>query len=98
MPALNPEAVEFPTIVNDMVNIHIHDDALIDIHFQYEIADKEEKILRRGHFFGTRVQIRIAHLPDGRYFFRLHFGETGIHIFCFEKISDMRGRRVRDDW
>lgn len=85
-----PRTIDITAIADDMIYLYIPDDTFIGTRFQYEICDCENKIFRKGYFLGIRVQIRVADLRDGNYFFNIRTDAANESSFKFEKISGIK--------
>lgn len=87
MASLTPSFVEIPATVDEIITLHIKDPACVDTDFAYHILDEGRRICRKGHFRGTRVQMRLSDLKDGIYSLNLQSCDVDACTFCFEKIS-----------
>jgi hypothetical protein len=55
--------------------------------FSYAIIDHHQQAIRKGNFRGQMVQLRLSHIPEGKYQFSLHHNDVLISTIPFEKKS-----------
>jgi len=55
--------------------------------FSYSIIDQQQQAIRKGNFRGQMVQLRLSHIPEGKYQFSLHHNDALISTIPFEKKS-----------
>ncbi|MFT3705730.1 MAG: hypothetical protein QM802_25395 [Agriterribacter sp.] len=77
--------VDFPSVVRELLSVKIKEEDLLNPVFEYIITDSEKKICRKGKFNGFEVQLRVAHLNNGKYFFTLNINEEESFVYSFEK-------------
>lgn len=77
--------VEFPSVVRELLSLRIKDGELVNPVFEYTIADAQKKICRKGKFNGLEVQMRVAHLNSGKYYFTLNVTDGESFVYVFEK-------------
>ncbi len=78
--------VEFPSVVRELLSLRIKDEELVNPVFEYTITDSEKKVCRKGKFNGLEVQMRVAHLNSGKYYFTLNVTNNGESlVYAFEK-------------
>jgi len=92
MGSLKALEVEFPTVVMELLHLRIKEDDYSNPVFEYCIMDSEKKVCRKGKFNGFEVQLRVAHLNSGKYFFNLNITNGQSVVYTFEK----RGRIGND--
>jgi hypothetical protein len=72
--------------VFDFMMIEVKD-ADISSSFNYSIIDVENIPIRKGNFKGQMVQLRLSHVPEGRYQFCFFCNDVLITTIPFEKKS-----------
>ncbi len=77
--------VEFPSVVMELLHLRIKKDDMPNPVFEYCILDSEKKLCRKGKFNGYEVQLRVAHLNSGKYFFNLNITNGQSVVYTFEK-------------
>jgi hypothetical protein len=77
--------VEFPSVVRELLSLRIKDEELVNPVFEYTITDSEKKVCRKGKFNGLEVQMRVAHLNSGKYYFTLNVTNGKSFVYAFEK-------------
>ncbi len=87
MAGLKSSLVRITPIVNDTLNVEINDTKLVTTYMQYHITDTSDQVLRQGRFRGISVQLRVTHLKDGAYRFKIRSTEQDVCSFMFKKIS-----------
>lgn len=55
--------------------------------FSYTIINGSNQAIRKGSFKGQMVQLRLSHIPEGKYQFMLYQNETLVADLAFEKQS-----------
>lgn len=78
--------VEFPTVVMELLHLRIKDDDTSNPVFEYSIMDSEKKICRKGKFNGFEVQLRVAHLNSGKYFFNLNITDGQSVVYTLKSV------------
>lgn len=77
--------VEFPSVVMELLHLRIKEEDVSNPVFEYSIMDSEKKVCRKGKFNGFEVQLRVAHLNSGKYFFNLNITDGQSVVYTFEK-------------
>ncbi|MCC6286454.1 MAG: hypothetical protein IT249_01085 [Chitinophagaceae bacterium] len=85
MGSLKALEVEFPSVVMELLHLRIKEENVANPIFEYSITDTEKKICRKGKFNGFEVQLRVAHLNSGKYFFNLNITNGQSVVYTFEK-------------
>ncbi|MFT3946866.1 MAG: hypothetical protein QM763_07820 [Agriterribacter sp.] len=85
MGSLKALEVEFPSVVMELLHLRIKEENVPNPVFEYSITDTEKKVCRKGKFNGFEVQLRVAHLNSGRYFFNLNITDGQSAVYTFEK-------------
>lgn len=57
----------------------------ISITFSYVIVNHQQQTIRKGNFKGAMVQLRLSHIPEGRYQFSLYQNDELLTTIPFEK-------------
>lgn len=55
--------------------------------FHYTIVDSNNQVIRKGNFKGQMIQLRLSHIPEGKYQFMLYQNEALVADLAFEKQS-----------
>ena len=77
--------ISITEIVYDMMNVQVNCTSLINRGLSYVIRSQSNQLIRKGNFTGYNVQLRMAHLEDGKYEFDM-FVEDKLHLnIPFEK-------------
>ena len=77
--------ISITEIVYDMMNVQVNCTSLISRGLSYVIRSQSNQLIRKGNFTGYNVQLRMAHLEDGKYEFDM-FVEDKLHLnIPFEK-------------
>ena len=77
--------ISITEIVYDMMNVQVNCTSLINRGLSYVIRSQSNQLIRKGNFTGYNVQLRMAHLEDGKYEFDM-FVENKLHLnIPFEK-------------
>ncbi len=87
MAGLKSSLVQITPVVNDTLNVEINDTKLVTTYMNYHITDASDQVLRQGKFRGISVQLRLTHLKDGAYRFRISSTEQDVCSFAFKKVS-----------
>ena len=77
--------VEFLSVVRELLSLRIKEGELVNPVFEYTITDAQKKICRKGKFNGLEVQMRVAHLNTGKYYFTLNITNGESFVYAFEK-------------
>jgi hypothetical protein len=77
--------VDFPSVVRELLSVRIKDEDFSNPVFEYTITDSEKRLCRKGKFSGFEVQLRVAHLNNGKYFFTLNILDGETLVYTFEK-------------
>lgn len=86
MGSLKALEVEFPSVVMELLHLRIKEkEDVTNPVFEYSITDTEKKVCRKGKFNGFEVQLRVAHLNSGKYFFNLNITNGQSVVYTFEK-------------
>ncbi|MDI9365886.1 MAG: hypothetical protein QM541_13100 [Flavobacterium sp.] len=85
MPLKTP-TVTITQQVLDFMMIEVND-ADISSTFSYIIVDNNQQAIRKGNFKGQIVQLRLSHIPEGKYQFILHQNDELLTTIPFEKKS-----------
>ena len=80
-------AAAVTNIVYDFLKVEIVQSALIGNTFEYKICCPDEKIIRKGSFTGSNVQLRLSLMQEGKYIFQLYLNGERIQDSGFEKTS-----------
>jgi hypothetical protein len=87
MPVPDPSLVQISTIVHEFLSIQINDASLAGTFLHYSIIDSNREVMRKGHFKGMTVQLRLSHLKDGQYTLLLGDNPEDMAEFKFDKRS-----------
>lgn len=52
---------------------------------KYSIVANNQQVIRKGNFKGAMVQLRLSHVPEGRYQFIRHHNDELVATISFEK-------------
>ena len=76
-------------MVYDFLVVEISEPAFVnqDHYFDYSIFSQDEKPLRKGRFFGSKVQLRMSQMAEGNYLLRLFLDGEFFDNISFEKKS-----------
>jgi hypothetical protein len=87
MPFPDASSVHVTAVVHDFMVIQINDVALASNTVEYSILDKDGLFVRKGHFKGLLIQLRLSNLKDGLYQLQLSTGSDKVLVLPFEKKS-----------
>jgi hypothetical protein len=73
--------------VHDFLLIQLNDESRKDVSVHYEIINEDCKIIRKGNFKGTEVQLRVTHLQEGNYNVHLCVDDSEPVDYSFTKLS-----------
>jgi len=85
MYATNDSFARITDIVHDFLFVEINSTALQNKTFEYKIISQEEKLIRKGHFEGPMVQLRLSLMQEGKYTFQLYLNGEQLLNSGFEK-------------
>ncbi len=89
-------SVTITQIVYDKMTVQVHSQPVLQSHLKYSIVTKENRLVRKGYFTGSEVQLRTTHLEDGHYYFNMFIEEELCSNICFEKKSSVVSELVLD--
>lgn len=73
--------------VHDFLLIQLNDGNKKNASVHYEIINEDCKIIRKGNFKGTEVQLRVTHLQEGNYNVHLCVDDNEPVDYSFTKLS-----------
>jgi hypothetical protein len=72
-------------IVWDFMFVQIISDVLQNKTLEYKIFSLDDKLIRKGHFEGPIIQLRLSHIQEGNYIFQLYLNNIQLQQVPFEK-------------
>lgn len=85
MTPLNKTDISITEIVYDLMIVNVNKASLIKNCITYVVRNQANKLIRKGNFSGYNVQLRMAHLEDGRYEFDMFIEDELRLNISFEK-------------
>lgn len=87
MPPTVNNNVRINDVVYDFMTIEVVNPCLHQQILSYAILDANQRIIRKGNFSGNAVQLRVAHMSEGNYFFCIKCNDDTLSSIPFKKAA-----------